>query len=208
MARSLSSTLLAAVGAASRVPAVSCTIEDHLQHFAQYQTPGNADAWNDACVANDGSLVRVQVTRGGSGFVSNFQFQRITNPATASQWSSWTTFASGSGNMFQDGGCAISNTGGTLRAFAQRGTGGSDLRVWTSTNNGASWTGPVSILTPPGSALIKGIGSAGNNDVFFIYDVAGGENIGASFISGGVWSALTVWTLPPILGGAGIAAWW
>src|SRR6266704_3573757 len=85
MARSLTSTLIAAVGAATRVPAVACTVEDHIQHFAQYQTPGNADAWNDACVANDGSIVRVQVTRGGSGFVSNFQFQRVTNPATASQ---------------------------------------------------------------------------------------------------------------------------
>ncbi len=65
----------------------------------------------------------------------------------------------------------------------------------------------MSVLTPPGNALLKGIASAGNNDVFFLYDVAGGEAIGCSFYSGGSWSALNTWTLPTISYGAGLAAW-
>ena len=54
----------------------------------------------------------------------------------------------------------------------------------------------------------KGIGSAGNNDVFFIYDVSGGEVIGYSLYSSGSWSALATWVFPPIAYGAGIAATW
>jgi hypothetical protein len=207
MARSLSGTLTTTVNAVTRVPEVAATCEDHIQHFPSYQAPAGSDGYTDACIANDGSIVRVRVTR-GSAFTQNFQFQRITTPGTGSQWTSWTTFSGGSGNMFQDGNCAISNNSGTLRAFAQRGTGGNNLWVWTSTNNGSSWTGPVSVLSPPASALTKGISSAGNNDVFFLYDVVGGEAIGCSFISGGVWSALVTWTLATIAGGSGLANFW
>src|SRR5579859_1721238 len=94
-----------------------------------------------------------------------------------------------------------------LRAFAQRGTGGNDLWNWYSSDNGQTWNGPGVVVTPPGGALIKGIGSAGVNDVFFLYDVLGGEAIGCSFYSG-TWSGINTWTLPPITDGAGVAAWW
>jgi hypothetical protein len=208
MVRTLDSNLLASLNSLTRVPSIGLTIEDHVIHYGQYQSPATPDAWNDACIANDHSIIRVQVTRGGSGFVSAFQVQRITDPSQASQWTSWTTLPGSSGVMFQDGGCAVSNSSGTLRAFAQRGTGGNNLWVWTSSDNGASWSGPVSVVSPPGGALLKGIGSAGNNDVFFLYDVTGGEAMGCSFYAGGSWSALTTWTLPALNYGAGVAAAW
>ena len=203
--RTIDATLTAALASKTRQPAVSLTIEDRTIHLSGYQTPGLADMWSDACVANDGSIIRVNITRGGSGFTSNFQFTRVTDPSVSGQWSTVTTFSGGSGNIYQDGGCAISNNSGTLRAFAQRGSGGNNIWVWTSTNNGASWTGPASVLSPPSSALTKGIASSGNNDVFFLYDVLGGEKIGLSTISGGVWAALTTSTLPAINAGAGLA---
>ena len=206
MVRTLDSSLLAALNAQTRRPALTLTIEDHVLHYTSYQTPGTADAWNDACVADDNSIIRVQVTR--NGFASTGMIQRITDPTQASQWSSWTTLPGASNKLFQDGGCAVSNSQGTLRAFAQCGTGSSALYVWTSINNGQSWTGPASVLTPPGNALIKGIGSAGNNDVFFIYDVSGGEAIGCAFYSGGSWSSLTSWTLAPLVSSGGLATTW
>jgi hypothetical protein len=208
MVRTLDTPLINALNNVTRRPALTLTIEDHVIHYGPYQAPGTADAWNDVCIASDNSIVRVQVTRGGSGFTSNALVQRITDPTQVAQWSSWTTLPGSAGVMFQDGGCAISNSGGTLRAFAQLGTGGNDLWAWTSTNNGVSWTGPVSVLTPPSSALLKGIGSAGNNDVFFLYDVSGGEAMGCSFYSGSSWSALSTWTLPTLPFGAGVAAAW
>jgi hypothetical protein len=207
MVRTLPGPLLTALNSLTRSPALTVTIEDHVIHYAPYQT-GSTDAWNDGCIANDNSIIRVQVTRGGSGFVSNFQVQRITDPSQSTQWSTWTTLPGSTNLMFQDGGCAISNSSGTLRAFAQRGTGGNNLWAWTSTNNGATWSGPVSVVTPPGGALLKGVASAGNNDVFFLYDVLGGEAVGCSFNSAGTWSALNTWTLTPLAYGAGLAVTW
>lgn len=208
MVRTLDSSLTSAVNAVTRRPALTLTIEDHVIHYGAYQTPGTADAWNDACIASDNSIIRVQVTRGGSGLVSNFQVQRITDPSQSAQWATWTTLPGSAGLIFQDGGCAVSNSAGTLRAFAQRITGGNALWVWTSTNNGLSWSGPVSVLTPPASALLKGIASAGNNDVFFFYDVSGGDAVGCSFYASGSWSALNTWTFPPVTYGSGLAVVW
>lgn len=208
MVRTLDSALTTALNRTTRVPAFTLTIEDHVIHYGPYQNPGTADAWHDVCIAADNSLVRVMVTRSGSAFTSNFQVQRITDPTQASQWTTWTTLSGSSGVMLQDGSCAVSNSGGTLRAFAQRATGGNNLWVWTSTDNGATWTGPVTVATPPGGAFVKGMGSAGNNDVFFLYDVSGGEAMGCSFYSSGSWSALATWTLPIVNYGAGVAVVW
>src|SRR5258707_377096 len=206
MVRTLSSPLISALNSQVRVPVLHLTIEDKVLHYASCQTPGSADAWNDACLAGDNSLVRVQVTRSGFGFTSDWQVQRVTDLTQATQWSTWTTLPGSSGLIFQDGLCALSNSAGTLRAFAQRGTGGNVLWAWTSTNNGVTWSGPVSVATPPGGALIKGIASAGNNDVFFLYDVLGGDALGCSFYSAGSWSAFTTWSLPTLTSGAGLAA--
>src|SRR5215467_9152091 len=204
MVRSMSGALTTLVNNKTRRPALTLTIEDHVKHWASYQTPGITDMWSDGCIANDGSIVRVSLTR-GSPFVQSFRSQRITDPTVASQWSTWTTFSGGSGNMFQDGGCCISNNSGTLRAFAQQGTSGNAIFAWTSTDSGLSWSGPVTVLSPPSSALTKGIGSAGNNDVFFLYDVSGGEKLGNSFWNGSSWSALGASTLATISAGSGVA---
>lgn len=203
--RTIDANMTSALAAKTRRPAVGLTIEDHTIHLSAYQTPGLTDNWSDCCVANDGSIIRVNVSHSSFGFTSNFQYSRITDPSIAAQWASVTTFSGGSGNMFESGLCAVSNNGGTLHAFAERGTGGTDLYCWTSTNNGATWTGPVSVLIPPGGALLKGIGSAGNNDVFFLYDVLGGEQVGMCTYNGSAWSALVSSTLPKVEGGAGIA---
>lgn len=206
MVRLLGSPLTAALNSQTRVPALRLTIEDRVLHYVPYQSSTSADAWHDACLADDQSLVRVQVTRAGFGFTSDFQVQRVTDPTQAGQWSAWSTLPGSAGLMFEDGSCAVSNSAGTLRAFAQRGTGGNALWAWTSTNHGVTWSGPVPVATPPGGALIKGIASAGNNDVFFLYEILGGIAMGCSFWSGGSWSAFQTWSLPALSGGAGLAA--
>jgi hypothetical protein len=210
MARTLTSALSSALNALTRRPSITLTVEDHLLHYAPYQTPNTADAYNDACVAPDGSIIRVRLTRGSNQFQQAFQYQRITDPSVASQWSTWTTF--GSSKQHVPGwGCAVCYNAVTSEvwAFAQQGNGGNAIWYWRSSNNGATWTtSPVIVLSPPGSALCKGLASAGNNDVFFIYDVSGGENIGCSFYSGGTWSALHAWTLPIMTSGVGLEVWY
>src|SRR5438874_443119 len=121
--RSLSGTLTAALNARTRRPAISLTAEDHINHLAQAIATTNSDGYNDLCIASDGSIVRVRVTRGGNAFQQSLQWQRITDPTSSTQWQTWTTFSGGSGNVFQDGGCAVSNNGTVIRAFAQQGNG-------------------------------------------------------------------------------------
>jgi hypothetical protein len=208
MVRTLSDSLEAALSSITRTPALTLTAEDHVLHYRLDQNPGADDCWHDACIASDNSIVRVRLARAPSSFAGSLQIQRISDPLQAAQWSNaaWTTLPGAGGVLFQDGGCALSNSGGVLRAFAQRGSGGNELWVWTSSDQGLSWSGPATVLTPPGNALLKGISSAGNQDVFFLYDVSGGEALGCSFLNGGSWSALKSWTLPPLAGGAGLAA--
>jgi len=207
--RTLTTTLSAAVAASTRRPCITLTAEDHINHLAQsINTAGNSAAISNACVASDGSIIRVRLTRGGNALQQSFQWQHISDPTSASQWSAWTTFSGGSNNMFEDGGCCVSNNNGTLRAFAQQGSGGNSIYVWTSTNNGQSWSSsPGSVLAPPSNALCKGMGSAGHNDVFFAYDVLGGEALGCSFYNGS-WSALHTWTLSAVPNCSGLAVVW
>ncbi|GCE07369.1 hypothetical protein [Dictyobacter aurantiacus] len=208
MVRAISDTLAAAMRASTRVPAIGVSIEDHIQHYQAYQSPGTPDGWHDACVAGDGSIVRVRLTRGSGAYSQSLQWQRITNPDSASQWSSWSTLGGASATCFEDSGCAISNNGGILRTFAQQGSGGA-LWTWSSSDNGQSWSAsPTSVLTPPGGTSILGIGSAGNNDVFFLYQISGGVVIGCSLYSGGSWSSLRSSTLSAIPYGAGLTACW
>ena len=117
--RAINAQMQNALAAHTRRPAFTVTIEDHTNHLTAYQAPGLLDMWSDVCVANDGSIVRVNLTRGaGGGFSNTFQFTRITDPSVAAQWTSVTAFPGGSGVMFQDGGCCVSNNAGVLRAFA------------------------------------------------------------------------------------------
>jgi hypothetical protein len=202
MVRSISGTLTSAINSQTRRPYVALSAQDHINHLQQTLTLSTSDQQNAACVANDGSIIRVSLTRDPSGlqtFNQAFQWQRITDPTSIAQWQNWTSFSGAANGMAQDSGCAVSNSSGVLRAFAQQGTGGNAIRVWTSTDNGQTWSSaPVSVLSPPSSALTKGIASAGNNDVFFLYDVTGGDALGCAFYNGGAWGSLHTWTLPTL----------
>ncbi len=196
-----------ALAAATKRPALTVTCEDHIQHFASYQTPAGGDALNAACIAADNSIVRCYVSR--QGFTSTINVQRITDPTVAAQWTPWTALAFGNGNCFQDGGAAISKwPDNSLHIYVQQGTGGNAIWNWYSTDNGVTWAGPGVIASPPGGALCKGIGSAGNNDVFFLYDVFGGEAMGCCIYSAGAWSAIKTWPYAPLQAGNGLAPVW
>src|SRR2546421_12177364 len=110
--RSISSTLTSAIGAQTRRPYVTLSAQDHINHLQQSLTLSTSDQQNAACVANDGSIIRVSLTRDPSGiqtFNQAFQWQRITDPTSVSQRQNWTSFGGASNGMSQDSGCAISN---------------------------------------------------------------------------------------------------
>jgi hypothetical protein len=200
--RTLTPSITNALASTARTPALAVQLFDPIAHFALYQTTAVAEGLSAACTASDGALIRASVDRPVAAFSSTLSVQRISDPGLASQWSTWSVLSSA--NLFRDAGCALSNNAGTLRVFAQSGSSPYTLLVWTSTDNGLTWTGPVTIAAI--SSFIRGIGSAGNNDVFYAYDVTGGASVAVSTFSAGAWSAPATWTLGSLVNAAGLDA--
>lgn len=202
--RTLTTPIQNALAATGRAPALSAQLFDPIEHYSAYQTLGIAEGISAACVANDGSIVRAYVDRPAGAFVATLSVQRVTDPSQGSQWSAWSVLSSA--NLLRDAGCTISNNSGTLRLFAQSGTSPYNLIVWTSSDNGATWSGPVTIAAI--NAAVRGLGSAGQNDIFYAYDATGGEALAVSTYSGSAWSAPAVWALGVIPACLGIDAVW
>jgi hypothetical protein len=204
--RTLTPSITAALAATARQPAVSVQLFDPIPHYASYQTIGASEGRSAACVAADGSLIRAYVDRPAGAFTASLFVQRITDPGNATQWSAWATLSSA--NLQREAGCALcSNTpNGTLRCFAVSGSSPYNLLVWTSTDTGATWSGPTTI--GPTNTFVRAIGSAGQNDVFYAGDDTGGPSLWVSLFTVSSWSAPAVWTLGVLPACPGLDAAW
>lgn len=200
--RTLTSTIEAALAATRRTPALTCQLFDPIAHYALYQTTTVPESHSAACIANDGSLLRAYTDQPINAFAASLFVQRITDPATPTQWTTWTTLAPAT--LLRDAGCTLSNHNGTLRLFAQSGSSPYPLLVWTSTDHGATWSGPVTIA--PVNAAVRGLGSAGQNDLFFAQDDTGGVSLALTTYNGTSWSAPATWTLGVLPACAGLDA--
>ncbi len=202
--RTLTTSIQNALAAAARTPAISAQLYDPIEHYSAYQTLSISEGYSAACVAADGALIRAYTDTPLGSLAATLFVQRISDPGNATQWSAWTTLSSA--NLVRDAGCAVSNNSGTLRVFAQSGSSPFNLLVWTSTNNGVSWSGPVTIAAI--HSVIRGLGSAGQDDIFYAFDTTGGDSLAVSRFSSGSWSAPATWTLGVLPANVGLDAAW
>jgi hypothetical protein len=202
--RTLTTAVQNALAATGRAPVISAQLFDPIEHYSVYQTLGIAEGVSAACVANDGSIVRAYVDRPAGAFVATLSVQRVTDPSQGTQWSTWSVLSSA--NLLRDAGCTLSNNAGVLHVFAQSGASPFNLLVWTSSDNGATWSGPTTIAAI--NAAVRGLGSAGQNDIFYAYDSTGGVALAVSTYSGSTWSAPSTWTLGVLPACLGIDAAW
>ncbi len=202
--RALTTSIQNALAAATRTPAISVQLYDPIEHYALYNSGGASEGASAACVAADGALIRAYTDTPAGAFVATLSLQRISDPGTSSQWSTWTVLSSA--NLMRDAGCAISNNSGTLRVFAQSGSSPFNLLVWESLDNGVTWSGPVAIAAV--NQVIRGLGSAGQNDVFYAKDDTGGVSLSVATFSGGAWSAPATWALGILPANVGLDAAW
>ena len=202
--RTLTTSIQNALAASARTPAISVQLYDPIEHYSAYQTLGISEDYSAACVAADGALIRAYTDTPLGSFVATLSVQRISDPGNAGQWSAWTVLSSA--NLVRDAGCAVSNNSGTLRVFAQSGTSPFNLLVWTSTDNGVTWSGPVTIAAIHN--IIRGLGSAGQDDIFYAFDTTGGDALAVSRFSSGTWAAPTTWTLGVLAANVGLDAAW
>jgi hypothetical protein len=202
--RTLTTSIQNALAATTRTPAISVQLYDPIEHYSAYQTLAISEGLSAACVASDGALIRAYTDRPAGAFSATLSVQRISDPGNVGQWSAWTVLSSA--NLLRDAGCALSNNSGTLRLFAQSGASPYNLLVWTSADNGATWSGPVTIAAI--NAAIRGLGSAGQNDIFYAYDTTGGEALAVARWSLGAWLAPATWTLGVLPACVGLDAAW
>ena len=94
--RSIAAALTTAQKSASAEPYISAIVETRIGQaarldFALLDATANTIARHDACVAGDGSPIRVRMDAG------NVKYQRITTPHTGPYNGAWTTLTAGMG---------------------------------------------------------------------------------------------------------------
>ncbi|MGC8880137.1 MAG: hypothetical protein ACP5R2_13020, partial [Anaerolineae bacterium] len=161
MTRSIHADLLTEQKKLAYRPAFQITFTDNgLPHPSLVKTPlSNYSSNPTASVATSNAIIRAHRIAG-----IGLQVQRITNPATTSQWETWTTLDA-NGNY-----PALFWTG-TRVVLVYQNTSTHDLLFRTSDDNGATWNGPYTAwaaapFTLNGSQC--GI-SAGAETSFFVF---------------------------------------
>ena len=207
--RALTPTLAVAVSATGRQPAIQVKLADDKEHYALFRqdSPGKPVDGCAAAVAGDGSLVRAALFDNGAPGTADLAVQRITDPNVASQWTTWTTLVAAACEANQP--LALSaNPGGVLRLFYADGpSAGVILKVFESTTDGASWTGPSTVFS--GTSSFFYLASAGNDDLFACRNSASGVwDVQFFKKSGGSWLAPVTWSLGTLPSMYGIAAAW
>jgi hypothetical protein len=207
--RTLTTTLAAAVRATGRQPAVQLRLADDKEHYSVFRndSPAKPAAGCAAVVASDGSLVRAALFSNGGTANADLAVQRITDPAQASQWTTWTTLVAGSCESAQPLALSL-NPGAVLRLFYGDGpSAAASIKLFESTDNGVSWTGPSTVFA--GTASLFYLASAGNDDLFACRNSAAGAwDVQFFKRSGGVWQPPVTWTLGTMSSMFGIAACW
>lgn len=178
MSRTIAPALLAAARSLAGQPAVTLDIADRRLHWRGLISGIGA---GELCsqVVDDTTLHRVR-TLGTS-----VQVARVTNPATASQWTTWTTLAS---SVAADSDCAIARYApNALRAYYLSTAGGvENIREKESTDSGASWSTFTAVATPAAGTHMF---AAAHQRVFY----ATGAGIATRSKASGSWSAESAW---------------
>lgn len=164
--RTLSSTLLSAQRAASRVPYVKVTATNkltdviHLKWDRLY-TGTEDDCYHAVTIPGDGSLIRVRITPGSDS--CKLYRQRVASPGPQSDFSTWTYT-----NEYNCQAVAVAACGSEVSIFwvnLNR-----ELRRIKSTDYGATWGSAQTLDYSPGTS-VYGVAAAykpnGDIAVFF-----------------------------------------
>ena len=207
--RTLSGTLAAAVSAIGRQPAAQVRVADDKEHYSLYRqdTPAKAVDGCAAVAGGDGSLIRAALFDNGGSGNADLAVQRITDSTQAVQWTTWTTLVTAACGASQPIALSL-NPGGTVRLFYADGpSAGIIIKVFESSTNGASWTGPTTVFSGANSFVY--LASAGNDDLLACRNSAVGVwDVQFFKKSGGAWAAPATWSLPTLSSMYGIAAAW
>jgi hypothetical protein len=139
--RTLSADLLAAQRSASAEPRVDVVIENAIGgmrrvDFTLLDGTAQTIGKHGVAVAADGSVSRVRSDNAG-----NILQQRVAPPVPGIAWASWTTLASGKGNVV-----AIAARG-TRVAIVYADAAGTGIKIRESTDSGATYGAETAVVT-------------------------------------------------------------
>ena len=198
--QSLGATLLAAQRAAERDPTMSLVIEDHVPRYSVLHGADTESTHQVAMLKTAaGNIVRAKLTDAGV-----VHWQRITAPATAGQWTTWTQLSTLASTNFHHADISIGqNSGGDIRIIWLYMDGlDAKLRYADSSDDGASWGGPTTGLTLASEAIPHALAAGSKDDVFIVRD--DGE-LYYYKESGGTYTLRSEWTGIATTQGYGIA---
>ncbi|MBV8083347.1 MAG: hypothetical protein JO247_00890 [Chloroflexi bacterium] len=208
--RTLTPTLQAAITSPGHQPAApQLLLADVNEHWAlaRLDAPAKLSDGFAAVTADDGSLVRASLWDNGAAGNADLAVQRISNPATGAQWTTWTTLVAAACAANQPIALSL-NPANVLRLFYADGpSAGTILKVFESTDHGQTWTGPAIVYT--GASSFFYLASAGNDDLFACRNTAVGVwDVQFFKKSAGVWQAPVTWTLGTESSMYGVGAAW
>jgi hypothetical protein len=139
--RSLSADLLAAQRSASAEPRVDVVIENAVGgvrrlDFTLLDGTAQTIAKHGVAVASDGCVTRVRSDNAG-----NILQQRVAPPVAGVAWASWTTLATGKGNVIA---CAAR---GTRVAIVYADAAGTGIKLRESTDSGVTYAAETAVVT-------------------------------------------------------------
>ena len=186
--RQLSSTLLAAQQAASRLPCIR--VEAANRHtgvvnlrWERLYEGAEDDYYHALTMPGDGSLIRVRVTPPGDA--GKLYRQRVADPDPQSDFSQWVY--TGQYDVITAAGCSL---GAEVYIFWVNGD--SKLYYLESTDYGASWGGPQLLAYTPSTA-VNGLAAAhkDNGDIALFF----GDQATLYVIKrvGGSWQSKVAW---------------
>ena len=201
MARTLTTTLAAAVDAAARRPAMQFTLRDAAHRYTRYRSAARAAAANACFVDNGGALWRVDMSTDRGVIAASIAYQRITDTTQASQSTTWTTLQTGVTGTSGVGAGVLPN-GHVAVVYVRLTT----VYRRTSADNGATWSSAETLWNA--KKFVRALCYGGNGSIFLAVDkTGGGVTVYRLHESGGSWQA-DEWTHGKYSACGGIGAVW
>lgn len=182
MTRTIHPTLLATARSFQGKPTLHAAIADTRLHWSiLHDTAGASEL--AAQVADDTTIHRIRTN------ATDAQVARVTDPTTASQWTTWTKI----GTIVAGSDVSIARyAANSLRAFYLSSAGGPNIRERQSTDSGATWGAPTAAVTPAAGSYHF---AAAGQKLFYLDGVTITHLTKAS----GTWAGSITWAAFPTI---------
>ncbi|MGI8825268.1 MAG: hypothetical protein ACR2JC_06455 [Chloroflexota bacterium] len=204
--RTIPASVITALSTQTQQPALTLTLQDQQTRYSVLANRGGAGGRSSAIITAASSILRAILSQGADP--NTLVINRITSPTGATQWTAaGVTISTGAAAQ---AGCALAQTGSTIRCFYQR---AADKLICyrDSGDDGQTWAAEVAIPGIPAGtcSLCWGLAATTITSILQACSVYATLGTACSFsratYSGGAWSA---WSSIATEGPSSPSLWW